>query len=66
MTNFMQNDPQLFQPFQSFTLKVVAVPGDDRPPTIRLRALLKFALRALRLRCTEARSDPVAKDALPP
>ena len=34
--------------------------NDDRPPAIRLRALLKFAIRAVGLRCIEcAEQKPI-------
>ncbi len=35
-----------------------ALPGDSRPPEIRLRRLLKIALRAFRLRCDRVELVP--------
>jgi hypothetical protein len=35
----------------SFTITLEALPDDLRPPEIRLRQLLKIALRGMRLRC---------------
>jgi hypothetical protein len=39
---------------ESYRLELVALGDDDAPPIIRLRTLLKYALRGLRLRCTDA------------
>jgi hypothetical protein len=39
---------------ESYRLELVALGDDDAPPIIRLRTLLKYALRCLRLRCTDA------------
>jgi hypothetical protein len=40
---------------EEFILTLRALGDDDAPPTVRLRQLLKHALRCLRLRCTDAR-----------
>jgi hypothetical protein len=40
-----------------FRIELVALP-DATPGTIRLRQLLKHALRTLRLRCVDAKESP--------
>jgi hypothetical protein len=40
---------------EEFLLTLRALGDDDAPPIVRLRTLLKYALRGLRLRCTDAR-----------
>jgi hypothetical protein len=42
---------------KSFTLQLVVLDDDSRPAAVRLRQLLKFALRALRLRCIHVVPD---------
>lgn len=39
----------------TFSLTLTALGDDSRPATVRLRTLLKIALRAFRLRCVEVR-----------
>lgn len=41
-----------------FTITVKAEPGDNRPAIIRLRAALKYLLRACRLRCVRLAEGP--------
>lgn len=43
-------------PRATYTLTLVALTDDSRPAVTRLRQLLKFALRALRLRCVRVES----------
>jgi hypothetical protein len=40
---------------EEFIITLRALGDDDAPPVVRLRHLLKYALRGLRLRCTDAR-----------
>jgi hypothetical protein len=39
---------------ESYRVELVALGDDDAPPVVRLRALLKHALRHLRLKCVKA------------
>lgn len=45
-------------PKTTFVLTLEAVGSDDRPAEIRLKALLKYAWRATRLRCVRLMSEP--------
>jgi hypothetical protein len=55
------------RPAAEFTLKLKALP-DSRPPAVRLRQLLKYALRAVGLQCVSVEEvrDPGDGELLPP
>lgn len=40
-----------------YILRLTPVPGDDRPPVIRLKLLLKVVLRALGFRCVTVEEE---------
>jgi hypothetical protein len=42
---------------EQFTLTLRALPGDLRPAAVRLRQLLKLALRGFKLRCESVTPD---------
>lgn len=43
---------------ETYVVTFRAIPGDSRPAVTRLRQLLKFSLRTLRLRCVAVREVP--------
>jgi hypothetical protein len=52
---------------ESFTVELRAMPDEHAPPHVRLRQLLKIALRGLRLRCTSVcETTPKLPDLPPP